>query len=749
MGNYDDLIRDIAAAVAGVRDTLTTDVGKMIGESVDASGHTLKTFESTSMRSYKYVLDTVTGEVNQMYKNEVVDRIGNILNDVASLTIPTNPADPCYDVPPDLTMDDAMALHKKGRNFTVRKIGGQLFIDMDTGCRRPYTGTGSQEALNYFHTLSTGNIFYEFTPEMFTEPTPHAQDEQPVIVVQGGTEEGKPTVIQWVWNKTNNTWLNKATGEVFAPTKSEKVPTDKAGWMAPAPVSYAGLPLWASQYNGKEYSSTYLDVLVEPGSVTNWSTLITGKNPNNNRVMLFWEKDTQRPVITTADKTISPTGSITPVQTPVSVSPTVTTKPTTTGTPIRTGNEALDLFAQAWYGDRESLIAYNQPVAVILESLGVEEPKSLLDWINIGMITMVAALARLSNEPVDRAIRKYLNEELPNAIPNPTDLVRFELREVYREEDRAKALVVPPSSTFLELMKEWGYNKYHAESYWAAHWELPSPIQAYEMYHRLRPGEFEEGVYFDKAELEKTLKALDYRPDFIERLIQIAYQPITRVDIRRMWAMGVIQTEEELYGRYQDLGYSPKDCEAMVAFTIASNQPEQKTLSKAFYEDEFEADRLTYEELKKAYREMGYSDVDALRMVDALQRKKERVTQQEIDRRASGKRADKFLTADQTLKAFKLGIIDEEVALHKLIRYGYDKKDALILIDTAYMELSDIYQTEKALEKEERKTIFEILQAYIKGETTEEEARSELKTIGQDDIKITALLNAARAQKRG
>lgn len=748
MGQYDDLIRDIAQAVAGVRDTITTDVGKLIGESLNESNHVTKVFESETMKSYRYVLDTVTGDVNQMYKGQVVDYIGNILKDVGELTIPTAPSDPCFDTPPIVNLDDAMRLHKSGRNFNVRMIGGHLYVDMDTGCRRPYDATGSQAAINYFKTLATGNIFYEFTPEMFTEPTPHAQDEQPVIVVQTTEIEGKPAAIQWVWNKTNNSWMNKETGEVFTPTKSEKIAASKSGWMAPSPLMNVKFPEWASQANGKIYSSTYLDVLADPGSVTNWSTLNTGKNSANNRVVLFWEKDTPIPEIYTSSGAVDATGSLSPSLTPPSATPSITTRPTTTGTKITTGNEALDALAGAIYGDRETLQAYNEPLKQIFDSLGIDEPKSLLDWIGVAMFTLVGTFARLSNEPLDRAIRQYLNDEMPNALPNPTDLVRFELREVYREEDRRKALAVPPSADFLNYMKEWGFNKYHAESYWAAHWELPSPIQAYEMFQRLRPDIYPQGIAFTKEELTNTLRVLDYRPDFIERLIQIAYQPITRVDIRRMWAMGVIKTEDELLGRYLDLGYSPQDAAVMVDFTIASNQPETKTLPKAFYEDEFLAGRLSAQELAQAYADMGYNPTDANRMINSLQIKLSRTTEQEAERRETGARSDKMLTADQTLKAFKLGIIEEDVALHKLIRYGYDRKDALILIDTAYMELSDIYQTEKSLEKEARKTIFEILQAYIKGETTEEEAREELRTIGQDDLKITALLNAARAQRR-
>lgn len=756
MGNYDDLIRDIAQAVAGVRDSITTDVGALVGESLNAENHVTKVFKSETMKSYRYVLDTVTGEVNQMAGSRIVDYIGNILTDVGELTIPTDPSDPCVNVPPIVNINDAMNLHKSGRNFNIRKIGGQLFIDMDTGCRRPYEAVGSKEALRYFYDLKTVNIYYEFTPDMFTEPTPHAKDEQPTTVVQtttvtkeiNGVTVTEPAAIVWVWNPNNLTWRNKETGEVFTPTRNDKVSTVQAGWLAPSPEPYNGYPLWASQAHDKLYSSSYLDVLADPGAVTNWSSLITGKNPVNGRVMLFWEKDTPIPTVKTTSDTIASESPLLPSGGyPVST-PTTTTTTTATGKPIKTGDATLDAFAALWYGNADNLNAYNDPLKTIFDELGIEAPKSVIDWVNIAIMTLIGTFARLSNEPLDRVIRYNLNKQMPNAIPNPTDLVRFELREVYRDVDRAESLKVPPSTTFKDYMRKWGFNDYESESYWAAHWELPSPIQAYEMFHRLRPGEFTDDVAFDESALKKTLQILDYRPDFIERLIQIAYQPITRVDIRRMWSMGVIKTEEDLYRRYLDLGYKPDDAAVMVDFTIKSSQPETKTLPKSFYEDEFEADRLTYEELVKAYELMGYQPEDGRRMADSLLLKKQRTTQAETERRATGARSDKMLTADQTLKAFKLGIIEEEVALHKLIRYGYDQKDANILLDIAYIELSDEYAVSKQLETAERRTITDILNAFISGESDETTARSELAGIGKREAEINALINVAKAQRR-
>ena len=40
-----------------------------------------------------------------------------------------------------------------------------------------------------------------------------------------------------------------------------------------------------------------------------------------------------------------------------------------------------------------------------------------------------------------------------------------------------------------------------------------------------------------------------------------------------------------------------------------------------------------------------------------------------------------MLSPEKALKAFSLGIIDEETARHKIIRYGYDKIDTEIMLE--------------------------------------------------------------------
>ena len=327
---------------------------------------------------------------------------------------------------------------------------------------------------------------------------------------------------------------------------------------------------------------------------------------------------------------------------------------------------------------------YVRPPAILQDQfdlMGIPEGLSIADIMSVMAMSLIGACARISNEPMDRAIRFRMNEIFPNTLPGSNDLVRMELREVFRAADRAAALSVPPSERFTAEMAKWGFDKYWSDSYWAAHWELPSPLMGYDMFHRLRPGKVDDSIAFDRDALWNLLKVLDYRPDFIDKLIELSYRPINRVDVRRMWKLGVIKTREELVGKYLDLGYSPDDAENMTEFTIRENEPADKTPSKAFFETEFKEGRLAYAELVKAYQMLGYAETYARWMADALLISMQKKEVQERERRETGGRTDKMLSPEKALKAFSLGIIDEETARHKIIRYGYDKIDTEIMLE--------------------------------------------------------------------
>jgi len=167
---------------------------------------------------------------------------------------------------------------------------------------------------------------------------------------------------------------------------------------------------------------------------------------------------------------------------------------------------------------------------------------------------------------------------LRQPIPGSTDLIRMGVREVFTPEiAEAFGQFEDFPARFGEVMELVGYGlrptgelagggpgggRTWAEAYWAAHWDLPSVTMAFEMYHR--EVTLPDGSTFDEAQLMTLMRALDVMPHWRDPLRQIAYNVITRVDIRRLYQDGIVE-EDEVERTYRHMGYSPEDAAKITA----------------------------------------------------------------------------------------------------------------------------------------------------------------------------------------
>lgn len=150
--------------------------------------------------------------------------------------------------------------------------------------------------------------------------------------------------------------------------------------------------------------------------------------------------------------------------------------------------------------------------------------------------------------------------ELSHLIPGPGDLVRFALREVWKPDMRAEQLSPNAPGEYYDWMQKSGFSRNHAESFWAAHWVLPSVGHGFEMYHRLDD--------FSIGDLRALMTRLDILPKYHDQLIRIAHPPITRVDIRRIYR-DLPAGSIDVHRRHLDLGYSPEDAALMTKWVEA------------------------------------------------------------------------------------------------------------------------------------------------------------------------------------
>ena len=144
-------------------------------------------------------------------------------------------------------------------------------------------------------------------------------------------------------------------------------------------------------------------------------------------------------------------------------------------------------------------------------------------------------------------------------IPPVADIITMAVREAFTP---AIAERFGQYEDYPAEFEEWalkkGLSKDWSKRYWAAHWSLPSATQGFEMLHR--------GV-IERPELDMLLRALDIMPFWREKLTGIAFRRLSRVDIRRMYGLGVL-TEDEVYDAYLELGYNERDAKRMTNFTV-------------------------------------------------------------------------------------------------------------------------------------------------------------------------------------
>lgn len=303
--------------------------------------------------------------------------------------------------------------------------------------------------------------------------------------------------------------------------------------------------------------------------------------------------------------------------------------------------------------------------------------------------------------------------ELRRRVPPATDVVRFAVREVY---NRPLAEQLGYTEEFGELSGDVirdaeaaGVTREDLFKYWIAHWELPSPSQAYAMLHR--------GL-ITESDLGALLKASDYPLPWRERLQQIAYLLPGRIDLRRMYAAGVIDKAEVMRG-YLSLGYDPTNAARLTEFAVTEAMDEDRALAKgevlALYEDghvpEAEAAAmlgglgydddavaflLTLADYRRVrrYRERAIGTVRTRYVArkldeDAAQRTMDQLG---LDARARDELLSLWdlereavtadLTEAQMRAAWRAGVVTEEVYVGWLTDHGYTTDEAAILVGT-------------------------------------------------------------------
>jgi hypothetical protein len=194
-------------------------------------------------------------------------------------------------------------------------------------------------------------------------------------------------------------------------------------------------------------------------------------------------------------------------------------------------------------------------------------------------------------------------------MPNPGDLIRFVVRDAFREDIVAKYGYDTDfdriSSDLDPYLKALGMQKDTMRLYWRSHWQNIGINQAYELLHR--------GL-ISLDDIRFLLKVEDVAPVWHEALIKASYNPYTRVDVRRMYAAGVLNIDE-VRKNYMDLGYDQEHAEKLTEWTIKEASGERLAADKDLLKSEiltgFLYGELTQEEALQYLQGLGYDQTEA------------------------------------------------------------------------------------------------------------------------------------------
>ncbi len=312
-----------------------------------------------------------------------------------------------------------------------------------------------------------------------------------------------------------------------------------------------------------------------------------------------------------------------------------------------------------------------------------------------------ADLTKIGIHPDYQDVYKTLAER----IPPVADIIMMAVREAFTPAVAQRfGQYEDFPEDFARYAQQQGLSEEWAKRYWAAHWGLPSPQQGFEMLHR--------GV-IDRGDLELLMKAQDVMPFWREKMVDIAYRPLTRVDVRRMYKEGILD-ENAVYDAYLDNGYSEDNAKHMTEFTLAYVLTQQS--------------KFTTADVVKAYTQRMIDKAEARSLLSMLGVKS--ADSQYILGTADYKR-DWALTNTKTTairNLYKRGEYNENQARSELLRLNLptDQVDALM----------ETWWYEKKEDRPQTWTKAETLKFIKNGIIDEVRGRQELQIMGYDQERI-------------
>lgn len=342
----------------------------------------------------------------------------------------------------------------------------------------------------------------------------------------------------------------------------------------------------------------------------------------------------------------------------------------------------------------------------------------------------------------EREEKRILSQE----IPPVTDVVRFMVRDV-EDPDVVKDFQLDDAyekkfqGTLKDYAKAQGIPDEAMKRYWRAHWRTPSDGQVLEMFQRLRPEKPQYANSPLKVTITDVREVLGYNDllnTWRDRLVEIAYNPLTRIDSRRAYIGGQM-SRDQFVSAARDIGYDPVNAEILATFADGERR---KKIEASKYITAYVKGGLNRLQVKSHLGAQGYQEgeiTDALATaddameIDARERCVsgwvKRYTGGEIDElelmqgltalgldalqvdhmirrecKVKGSK-ERHETASTLCDWYSHGLITADDFSTRLVNIGYNSVDAMNVIRRCNIKIADALkkEEEKALKEAEKK----------------------------------------------
>lgn len=347
----------------------------------------------------------------------------------------------------------------------------------------------------------------------------------------------------------------------------------------------------------------------------------------------------------------------------------------------------LEEFKKNGFTEEKSTQFYN----ITMSTQGIAE---LITRFRRGFITMEQA--EKEAEFINFSPEQFHKiEEATRYIFTPQDLITWLVREVFTPKIRERFRQddeFPEAA--IEQAAKLGMDEETLKNYWAAHWQLPSIQEGYNMLFRFRPE--------DRAQWEPEMKELGLVPDNLEtnlddlvtlqrtqdmnpfwrpKQLGIAFRPLTIRMLRQQVRLRIKGYENTVY-QFKKMGFSDNDSKFNTWFSLIFE-------SLTDWKDGLKNKEITEEAIRT---EMNIWQIP----IDI----QDRVWKNKLEPSVEGQiSSEKEIVKGEVKKRFMLDLDTREEALEQLDLLKYNEKAAKLILEVWELEKEGKGKKERLLSK--------------------------------------------------